>query len=209
MRIMAASLSGTEMAQPAGTAARRGGTQEPAAGARAWISGCERPGAGETGAGDLAGAPALDAFVTNCGCPPAAVSESPGRAPQPRHGLPRPPRTPRPAGKPMEALPVITQDTPARECRAAKVSCTYEVSQALQHSGKLGDLIDSSTLSPDGMATAHSARALLYAILALRETIAGAAGDTADAVTDLDATLGIIAGAVTDAVTGGTPEDPR
>lgn len=93
---------------------------------------------------------------------------------------------------------MITQDTAGRERRAAKASCSYEVTQALQHSGKLGDLIDSNTLSPDGMATAHGARALLYAILALRETIADAAGDTADAVTDLDATLGIIAGAVTD-----------
>jgi hypothetical protein len=97
----------------------------------------------------------------------------------------------------------MTQEITAQARRVAHPACTYEVNQALYHSGKLNDLILSDTLSPDGMATAHGAGALLYVILALRETIAAAAADTADAVTDVDATLGIIAGAVTDAAAGG------
>lgn len=93
----------------------------------------------------------------------------------------------------------MTHDTAGR----VRPGCTYEVNEALRHSGKLSDLIDSGTLSPDGAAAAHGAAALFYAVLALRETIAAAASDTADAVTDLDATVGIIAGAVTDAAVDG------
>jgi hypothetical protein len=78
----------------------------------------------------------------------------------------------------------------------------YEASQAEHHADELSDLIVSGTLSADGMAAAHGARGLLYALLALRESIAAATAETTDAVTGLDATLGIIAGAVTDAVTG-------
>jgi hypothetical protein len=92
---------------------------------------------------------------------------------------------------------MMTQETTARERRAAHPGCTYEINQALHHSGQLNDLILSGTLSPDSMVTAHCARGLLYAILALREAITDTAAGTAGAVTDLDTTLSIIAGAVT------------
>lgn len=97
---------------------------------------------------------------------------------------------------------MITQETTARERRAANLAGTYDVRQAERHADALSDLILSGTLSPDGMATAHGACGLLFAILALRETITDAAADTTDAVTDLDTTLGIIAGAVTDTADG-------
>ena len=97
---------------------------------------------------------------------------------------------------------MISQDTPGREHRTAPAAGTYEVRQAERHADGLNDLVLSNTLTPDGMATAHGARGLLFAVLALRETIAATAADTADTVTDLDATLGILAGAVTDAVIG-------
>jgi hypothetical protein len=93
---------------------------------------------------------------------------------------------------------MITQDGGAREPRAAHPGSGYET-PALRATDDLLDLILGGKLSPDGMAQAHAGRGLVYAVLALRETVAAAAGDTADAVTDLDATLGIIAGAVTDA----------
>jgi hypothetical protein len=92
---------------------------------------------------------------------------------------------------------MMTQETTARERRAANLAGTYDVRQAERHADALSDLILSGTLSPDGMATAHGARGLLFAVLALRETITDAAADTADAATDLDATLSVIAGAVT------------
>jgi hypothetical protein len=98
---------------------------------------------------------------------------------------------------------MITQDTPGREHRAAHAAGAHEVRQAERHADGLSDLILSSTLTPDGMAAAHGARGLLFAVLALRETIAAAAADTAGTVTDLDATLGILAGAVTDTAIGG------
>lgn len=92
---------------------------------------------------------------------------------------------------------MITQDAPGCESRAAHPVSGYET-PALRATDDLLDLILGGTLSPDAMAQAHAGRGLIYAVLALRETVAAAAGDTADAVTDLDATLGIIAGAVTD-----------
>lgn len=92
---------------------------------------------------------------------------------------------------------MIPQETPGCEHRAAHPGSGYET-PALRHSDDLLGLILGGTLSPDGMVQAHAARGLIYAVLTLRETVAAAAGDTADAVTDLDATLGIIAGAVTD-----------
>jgi hypothetical protein len=98
---------------------------------------------------------------------------------------------------------MMTQETAARERRAAHTEGTYEVRQAERHADGLNDLILSNTLTPDGMAAAHGARGLLFAVLALRETIAATAADTADTVTDLDATLGVIAGAVTDTAIGG------
>lgn len=91
----------------------------------------------------------------------------------------------------------MTQETTARVRRAANPEGAYEVRQAERHADGLSDLILSNTLSPDGMAAAHGARGLLFAILALRETIAGSAADTTDAVTGLDTTLSIIAGFVT------------
>jgi hypothetical protein len=99
---------------------------------------------------------------------------------------------------------MITQDAAGRERRAAHTEGAYEVRQAERHADGLNDLILSSTLTPDGMAAAHGARGLLFAVLALRETIAATAADTADTVTDLDATLGILAGAVTDTAIGGS-----
>jgi hypothetical protein len=92
---------------------------------------------------------------------------------------------------------MITQETTGRERRASHPGSGYETT-ALRSSDDLLDLILGGTLSPDGMAQAHGARGLINAVLAFRETVAAAVGDTADAVTDLDATLGIIAGAVTD-----------
>jgi hypothetical protein len=92
---------------------------------------------------------------------------------------------------------MITQDAPGRESRAAHLGSGYEAS-ALRAADDLLDLILGGTLSPDGMSQAHAGRGLIYAVLALRETVAAAATGTAGAVTDLDATLGIIAGAVTD-----------
>ena len=97
---------------------------------------------------------------------------------------------------------MTTQASTARNDCTAHPGGFYEASQAERHADELGDLIVSGTLSADGMAAAHGARGLLYALLALRESIIATAADTTDAVTDLDATLGIIAGAVTDAVTG-------
>ena len=95
-----------------------------------------------------------------------------------------------------------TQAPTARDDRTAHPGGFYEATQAERHADELGDLIVGSTLSADGMATAHGARGLLYALLAVRESLTAAAADTTGAITDLDATLGIIAGAVTDAVTG-------
>jgi hypothetical protein len=109
----------------------------------------------------------------------------------------------------MEALPMTTQLITTPEGRTAQPGGFYEASQAERHAEVLGDLILDRTLSADGMATAHGARGLLYALLALRESLLAATADTADAVTDLDVTLGIIAGAVTDAVTDELPADPR
>jgi hypothetical protein len=93
---------------------------------------------------------------------------------------------------------MTTQLITTPENRTAQPGGFYEASQAERHAEALGDLILDGTLSADGMATAHGARGLLYALLALRESLIAAAADTADAVTDLDVTLGIIAGAVTD-----------
>jgi hypothetical protein len=97
---------------------------------------------------------------------------------------------------------MMAQATTDTELRAAQPDSAYQVRQTERHADALGDLILSGTLTPDGLATAHGARGLLYALIALRDTIATAAADTADAVTDLDATLGIVAGAITDMVTG-------
>lgn len=92
---------------------------------------------------------------------------------------------------------MITQDAAGRESRAAHPGSGYET-PALRATDDLLDLILGGKLSSDGMAQAHAGRGLIYAVLALRETVAAASADTADAVTDLDATLGVIAGAVTD-----------
>ena len=97
---------------------------------------------------------------------------------------------------------MMAQETTARERRTAPAAGTYEVRQAERHADGLSDLILSDKLSPDGMAMAHGARGLLYAILALRETITAVSADTTGAVAGLDATLGVIAGAVTDSVAG-------
>jgi hypothetical protein len=97
----------------------------------------------------------------------------------------------------MEELPMMTQAPDG--CAPADGTC--EAARAERHAAELGNLIDAGTLTPDGQAAAHGALALACAVLALRKTITAAAADAADAVTDLDATLGIIAGAVTDTVT--------
>jgi hypothetical protein len=86
MRIMAARLSDTEMAQLAATLLERGypgGTQELAAEARGWIADCEWADIDEIDAEDLGDAQALsgidrkyegglDAFITICGGPPGS-----------------------------------------------------------------------------------------------------------------------------------------
>lgn len=97
---------------------------------------------------------------------------------------------------------MMTQTADGTGPATAHLEGTCEAGRAERHAAGLRDLIDRGELTPDGRAAAHGALALTWAVLALRETIAAAAADTADAVTDLDATLGIIAGAVTDAVTG-------
>lgn len=92
---------------------------------------------------------------------------------------------------------MMTQDTAGREDRPASLPGAGEACQAGRHADALSDLILSGTLSPGGLVAAHGARGLLLAVLALRETVTGAAADAATAAAGLDATLGIIAGAVT------------
>lgn len=94
---------------------------------------------------------------------------------------------------------MMTQTTEGAGPRTAHMEGAREAGLAERHAADLRDLIDCGGLTPDGQAAAHGAIALAWAVLALRETIAATASDTADTVTDLDATLGIIAGAVTDA----------
>jgi hypothetical protein len=98
---------------------------------------------------------------------------------------------------------MMTQTSTQGECCPAHPAAPRQSARAEEHAGELRKLIDSGTLSLDGLAAAHGALSLTYAVLALRETITDAAADTADAVTDVDATLGIIAGAVTDTAAGG------
>ena len=96
---------------------------------------------------------------------------------------------------------MIHQGIPGLEHRPVHLGSGYET-PALRHSDDLLDLIHSGKLSPDGTAAAQAGRGLIYAVLLLGETVAAAGGDTAGAVTGLDATLGIIAGAVTDTAAG-------
>jgi hypothetical protein len=86
MRMMLASLDGTEMEQLAETLGQRGypgGTKELAAEARGWIAGCRWEDLGAGDIEDLTDAQALpgikrlyegglDAFTVNCGYPPGS-----------------------------------------------------------------------------------------------------------------------------------------
>jgi hypothetical protein len=90
----------------------------------------------------------------------------------------------------------------AGAARSAPPDGTCEAARAGRHAAELGTLIDAGTLSPDGQAAAHGALALTSAVLALRTTIAAASAGVAVAVTGMNETLEVIAGAVTDAVTG-------
>jgi hypothetical protein len=81
--------------------------------------------------------------------------------------------------------------------QARPAAVRLAAARAEEHAGELRQLLEGGTLSPDGQATAHGALSLLHAVLALRETIADAGADTVDAVGDVDATLSVIAGAVT------------
>ena len=91
---------------------------------------------------------------------------------------------------------MMTQTPTAGECCQAHPA-PRQAALAAEHAGELRKLLEAGTLSPDGQAAAHGALSLACAVLALRETVTGAAADTADALTDLDTTLSIIAGAVT------------
>jgi hypothetical protein len=101
----------------------------------------------------------------------------------------------------MEEPPMMTQ-APDGIVRSASPDGACEAARAERHAAELRTLIDAGALTPDGRAAAHGSLALACAVLALRETITAAAAGAAGAVSGLDATLGIIAGAVTDTVTG-------
>lgn len=103
---------------------------------------------------------------------------------------------------------MFTNTTADREHHTTHQDGARIADQAERHASALGELIDSRYLNANGKAVAHGTRGLIYAILALRETITATAGDTTDAITDLDTTLGIIAGAVTDSVTGEADDLP-
>jgi hypothetical protein len=92
---------------------------------------------------------------------------------------------------------MMTHTLTAGECCQAPPGAARQAARAEEHAGELRKLLDGGTLSPDGQAAAHGALSLAYAVLALRETVTDAGADVADAVTDLDTTLSVIAGAVT------------
>jgi hypothetical protein len=87
---------------------------------------------------------------------------------------------------------MMIHSTDACDRRTGHADGTREASQAERHADALGNLIDTGYLSPDGAAAANGARGLIYAILALRQTVASTTAGTARTIADLDATLGII-----------------
>lgn len=91
---------------------------------------------------------------------------------------------------------MMTQTPTAGECCQAHPA-PRQAARAEEHAGELRRLLEGGTLSPDGQAAAHGTLSLAYAVLALREMVTDVGADAADALTDLDTTLSIIAGAVT------------